>query len=356
MSGLAVNGKFLSASPTGVHRVAAELISAVDARLTLGSSQAWKLLKPRDAHRNLGLAAIPERVVGVATWQPWEQFELPWHARHERLLNLCNLGPVAHNASIVMMHDAQVFSTPESYGARFRAWYQIVQPLLGRRALRILTVSEFSAAQLVEYSVAPPSKISVVPNGCDHFASVEVDTEVVGRLELEPGGYVVALANAQAHKNIARLLEAFADPRLKRLRLVLVGRADAREFTKVGTNVPSGVLFAGVVSDGEFKALIASSLCLAFPSLTEGFGLPPMEAMAIGCAVVAAPCGSLPEVCGDAALYAPALDTGAWVDAFLHLEADDNARRRAVELGLQRAALFTWDRSAQRLLEIVDQV
>ena len=292
----------------------------------------------------------------MTTWQPWEQLDLPLMAHGSLLVNLCNLGPVAHPASIVMMHDAQVFATPQSYSAKFRTWYRTVQPLLGRRALRVLTVSEFSKQELIRFGVAPAEKIRVIPNGCDHFSALRTDCAILPRVRRSGQRYVLALANVQAHKNIGLLLQAFTDERLRDITLVLVGKATAHDFAAQGHTSPPNTVFAGPVADEELKALYAEALCLAFPSTTEGFGLPPVEAMSVGCPVIAAPCGALPEVCGDAALYAASDDPAAWVSAICALAEDEDARAARARAGRRQAAGFTWMRSAERLLAVIDEV
>ena len=175
-----INGRFLAARPSGVQRVAAELVKACDALLASAEERplSWTLLKPQDADRELELRAIDSRVVSGGRWQVWEQLALPWAARSSWLLNLCNTAPALFGANVVMMHDAQVFTAPSSYGRAMRAWYRILQPWLGRTAKHVLTVSEFSRSQLIALGVARPERISVVPNGVDHF---EIDNERPGR-------------------------------------------------------------------------------------------------------------------------------------------------------------------------------
>lgn len=350
----AINGKFLSASPTGVHRVAYELISALDILLAEGQAgDAWRLLKPRDAGRRIPLSYIQAKTVGVNTWQPWEQVDLALAAHTDVLISLCNLAPLLHPKSIVMMHDAQVFSTPQSYSAKFKLWYQFIQPALGRRAKHILTVSEFSKSELVRFRVADAAKITVIPNGCDHMKRVAASPVAFERLGITRGRFVVALANVQTHKNVGLLLRAFADARLGDLQLVLVGKASGADFQAAGFSPPANAVFAGSVSDAELRGLYEGALCLAFPSTTEGFGLPPLEAMLVGCPVLAAPCGALPEVCGEAALYASASDPAAWVEAIASLVASVEARAQRSAAGRLHAQSFTWARSARLLLEAV---
>jgi glycosyltransferase involved in cell wall biosynthesis len=357
--GISFNGKFLSASPTGVHRVAHELITHADALLASRPEQArerpWSVLKPRDADRSLPLKVMRERTVGALTWQPWEQFELPWYARGSTLVSLCNLAPLL-TGGVAMIHDAQVFISPQSYGRAFLAWYRFALPAIGRDSKLILTVSDYSRRQLADYGVAPLSKIAVVHNGVDHLTTIAPDERIIATLGLAPGRYVTALANTQKHKNIRILLEAFARPALRDISLVLIGKSGAADFEAAGAPPPPNAIFAGAVSDAEMRALFARAGCLAFPSTTEGFGLPPLEAMSLGCPVVAAPLGALPEVCGDAALYADADDAEAWETAILQILESAAVRAECESLGLAQAARFSWDASAARLLDLVRAV
>ena len=345
---IVINGRFLATSLSGVQRVAAELVGACDKRLgasSLGERREWQLFKPPNAHRDLILSNISSHVVGRTTWQAWEQGELAWAARDSLLVSLCNTSPILHPNSVVMIHDAQVFSSPQSYGRGLRTWYQWLLPRLARSARKILTVSDYSKTQLVAHGIAREDNILVVPNGVDHFDHVQSDLALALAQTRAP--YVLAFSNAQAHKNIGVLLRAFNNPRMREIDLVLVGASTARNFSvKAGENVK----FVGSVSDALLKGLMEQALCLAFPSLTEGFGLPPLEAMSAGCPTIVAPCGALPETCGSAALYADATKPDAWVEAILNLHGRGVQREELVQAGRLRAMQFRWGASAQRLL------
>ena len=350
---LVINGKFLSVPMTGVHRVAHELANAI---ADLGGGEAGaEVWHPHDGVERARSIRLPCRTVGPLRGIPWEQLTLPMSARGRLLLNLCNIAPVAATNAVTMIHDAQIYTTPESYRPAFAAWYRMIQPQIARRHRHILTVSEYSKQQLIAVGVAPAERISVVYNGVDHVVAVPARPAILDRFALGRKQFVVALASTQKHKNIRLLLRAFADPAMGHLKLVLIG-SDASVREEFGAMLRENVVLTGRIDDGELRALYEAALCVAFPSTTEGFGLPPLEAMRVGCPAIVAPCGSLPEVCGDAALYADASSTAAWVSAFLELAHDEQFWLGRASAGRAHAMHFTWRRAAQRLLEVLDGV
>lgn len=357
MKPIVFNGKFLTVAPTGVHRVAEELIHAFERLLAdrglQGGMPAAEIIAPSTAERKSTFAFLQVVRKGFASGSPkeilWEQINLPWFARKARLVNLCNLGPVFHPDSLTMIHDAQVYLTPESYTLGFRMWYKLIQPLLGRTSRRILTVSDYSKEQLVRFGVAPAEKITVIHNGCDHVLDCHPAEGFVAASGLESGRYVLALASAQAHKNIRILLEAFADERLADMTLVLFGSAAQRDFEKLGVPIPRNIRFVGRVSDAQLAALMMHAAAFACPSTTEGFGLPPLEAMILGCPAIVAPCGALPEVCGEAALMADPHDASRWVEQIRRLADDADLSARLRDAGRRQAGKFTWQSAAEKL-------
>lgn len=358
---IAFNGKFFGATPTGVHRVAEQLVAATDALIAgqAGSGIDYAVVVrdrvevPR--YRNICCARENPWVRSMHR-VAWEQCYLPVARRRDFILNLCNLGPLFHRDSATMIHDAQVYSSPESYSLRLRLWYKFLLFFIGKRHKVILTVSEFSKRELVRYGIARADKIVVVHNGCDHVFQIRPDERQLAVLNLKRGRYVLALANTQKHKNIGVLLKAFADTALTDVELVLFGEATRADFEHLGHVVPANVRFAGRVSDPELVGLMTNAGALAFPSLTEGFGLPPLEAMALGCPVVAAPFGALPEVCGEAALYADPFSPHAWRANLLSALDDEAVRQSLIAAGRRQAAGFTWNAAARNLFDAVKAV
>lgn len=354
-----INGKFLSAPSTGVHRVAAELIRHCSHLLR--TDPAWQgklhldLVIPYDGEERARELGVPYRVVGPFRGIPWEQLTLPSVGGGNTILSLCNVGPVTSRDAVTMFHDAQVRLTPKSYSLPFRLWYRFHQFFTGRRHRRILTISRYSRQQLSRFGLASDSRVTVIPNGVDHFSADRADNRIIAKLGLERGHYVAALANTQSHKNIPVLIDCFARPEMADRQLVLFGAATAADFEAIGARPGPNVIFAGKVSDEELRALYENALCFACPSTTEGFGLPPLEAMGAGCPAVVAPCGALPEVCGEAALYAGAHAPEEWAEAICELSRNPALRRRLQTRGAEQVARFTWDGAARVLLATMSE-
>lgn len=350
---IVINGRFASGAPTAVHRVAQELTTALSR--ILGKDHLRLLVEPgHDVPWSDAARLYPEHV-GRLKGIPWEQISLPRAAHGSLVLNLCNFAPLTSRNAYTMLHDAQVFIAPDSYGRVSGAWRRLGARVAGRRQRGILTVSEFSRSELVKLAIAPPDRIHVVPNGLDHVLRVIPDSTVLERLRLAPGQYALALANTMPHKNIGLLLRAFTRAALNDLKLVLVGTDNAEAFAGAGHPVPPNVFFAGYVTDGEMRELQAKALAVCTPSLTEGFGMPPAEGLLLGTPAVIAPCGALPEVCGPGALHADPRDPEAWEWALLRLRDEPGLGAKMSVAGQAFAARFTWEAAAIQLLEVIDE-
>jgi glycosyltransferase involved in cell wall biosynthesis len=349
-----LNGRFLSSPRTGVQRVGEQLIRAMDRVIALNPGRygkGFELLEPARAKRGLVLDHIRSTRFGGLPSILWEQITLPWRSRGGLGLNLCNVGPVAKRQSVTMVHDAQVYTTPQSYSAPFRLWYRFLQPLLGKRHRLILTVSEYSKAQLASCGVAPASKIKVIYNGVDHVLDFGRDDAIVAGAGLRPGRYALGLASLQPHKNTAVLLRTWGQQACGDIRLALFGHVDRAAFEAAFGPLPDNIVLLGRISDAQLRSLLEQALCYVCPSTTEGFGLPVLEAMMLGCPAIAAPCGALPEVCGDAVLYADPHDADAWGKAVMRLVQDPQKRAALVEAGRTQARPFSWANAAGALLD-----
>ena len=233
---------------------------------------------------------------------------------------------------VITLLDVLHLDRPDMFPRGERWFRKLAYDRASRRATEVIVISEFVRGRAVEQLGLDPEHVHAVWLGVDH----DRFTPSPG-VEREP--LLLYPARPWPHKNHARLLEAFTQIRRTRpeLRLLLTGVGHERR------SLPEGVE-ARSVSGAELVELYRRAACLVFPSLYEGFGLPPVEAMACGCPVAAAAAGSLPEVCGDAAVLFDPLDPEAIAAGV------DEALIRSAELserGLQRAATFTWDETAR---------
>jgi glycosyltransferase involved in cell wall biosynthesis len=267
------------------------------------------------------LAPDRYRVVRPPAGQLGEQAYLPLLAA-ELIYSPANLAPVASRRNVVVIHDAAALRHPEWYSRAYVAWQRALLPRVARRARLVITVSEFSRREIEDVlGVAA----TVIPNGVDERFRPSEDK----------GDYALVVGTRIARKNLAAL-EASARA-LRTRGIALVAAGSGRRYMRAEATTIEQL---GYVPDDELPGLYARARVLLMPSLYEGFGLPVLEAMASGTPVVAANRGALPETCGDAALVVEPEDfAGAALQAL-----DDP---RLIAAGLERAARFTWERTAR---------
>ena len=242
--------------------------------------------------------------------------------------------PRTKTPTVVTLHDVQHRDHPDFFGPARRSFRRIAYDRATQSAEAVIVTSEFVRGRALEQLELDPTRIHVVPHAINHT--------VFRRGEEAREPILLYPARAWPHKNHTRLFEAFAilrkhDPKL---RLVLTGGG----LERLG-QLPDGVERWGVIPLAELASLYRRAACLVFPSLYEGFGLPPLEAMACGCPVAASNVTAVPEVCGDAAVLFDPNDADSVAEAVLEADARSEELR---EKGLARASEFTWEASARR--------
>lgn len=359
---LLLNGRFLTRQMTGVDRVAAELSLAISQLVAERPGGRLRIALPaQDVPAGISGSAAAEALMDLPRLENlrgkgyfWEQVSLLTAARDDWLLNLCNMGPVLRRHQVSMIHDAQVFTQPQAYSRAFRTIYHTLLPRIGARSALVLTVSDFSRKELEQHGVVPEGKATVVHNGVDHIDRIAADTTTLARKGLTEGEYFLALGSMAPHKNLPMLTELANGLGPEMPPLVLAGGGNPRVFADAGISESGKVRILGRVTDGELKALYQGAMALVFPSLTEGFGLPPLEAMANGCPTIVTTGGAVPEVCAEASIYAAPDDPRAWRKAMEAVANDPERRARMRAEGLKRAQHFTWKRAAEITLKAIE--
>lgn len=249
---------------------------------------------------------------------------------------------------LVTVHDTFHLSMPQFVqGMHRRAYAKLMFKWLASRATRIICVSQFTAAELVKHVGVEPQRLRVVPNG---VASSWFTHRGEAPRAVRP--YFLYVGNVKPHKNLARLLEAYGLIKEQVPHdLLVIGKKEGfitgdSMVCKSAESFGERVVFTGELSEQSLKDHVMHAAALVFPSLYEGFGLPPLEAMAAACPVVVSNAASLPEVCGEGALYCDPHSSRDIADKMLALVRDQELRNRLKQLGQERARQFTWDRAA----------
>jgi len=351
-----INGRFLGQRVTGVQRYARETLDALDRLLAAdsGAGMRWTVLVPRGtplpAFRHLAVETL-----GRLQGHLWEQIELAWRAREGLLFSFGFTGPLFKRRQIITVHDAAVVRMPQTFNAGFRHGYQRLVRRITARAPRTMTVSQFSASEAIECFSAPAERLRVTTEGWQHLLRVEPDPSLLDHHGLRGRPYALAVSSPTPNKNFAAIERAVALLGADAPCCVVVGAADATVF-RAGAANEAALLRVGYVSDAQLKALYAHAACFVFPSFYEGFGIPPLEAMACGCPVIASTAPAVREVCGDAALYFDPARPEQLADRLRELFADAALGERLRAAGTRRLGFFSWDRSAALNLAAIREV
>ena len=268
---------------------------------------------------------------------------------------------------IASLHDAIPLKYPDFASSRWRKIKNFIQCSVARYADRVITLSEYTIADIVRFYGIPESRISVVPCGIDPvWFNRDPEEEIrstLKRRSLEPG-YFLFVGTLQPRKNLERILAAYAHlpASLRKTRkLVVVGRGGwncESVLARLRTMSQSGeaVWLNDVDTESELRHLYAGAGVFVFPSLVEGFGIPVLEAFASGVPVVTSNTTALPEVSGGAALEINPESIDDLVSAMQLLSSDAAERRKRIDAGLKRASFFSWSATVDKTLEIYHQV
>jgi glycosyltransferase involved in cell wall biosynthesis len=348
-----INGRFMMQPITGVQRFAREVIGE---------------LAKREEDKFRFIIALPRRNVtspiqGIETYQDnshlptflWQQIRIPYLLKKlnaDLLWSPCNIGPVFTRNHLVSIHDTAPFAGPEWFSRPFRTYYRFIFPLLGQRAIRVITPSTFSEKEIVRHGIAKKKDINVIQGGV---------SSTFTRKESSPYNhpYILTVGSINPRKNISKLIASWERIPIhikEDRKLVITGGEESCYPAENFGDIPDDITFTGYIPDEDLPSLYSGADAFAFPSLYEGFGLPPLEAMACGCPVITSKLSSMPEVCGDAAYYIDPHSTESIKDGIIKVLTDRDLREGLIQKGLERAKLFTWQRSAEKHIKVFMEV
>jgi glycosyltransferase involved in cell wall biosynthesis len=291
-----------------------------------------------------------------------EQLLLPRLLRRHGIELLHSLGGTAParpgRASVLTLHDVIYARYPEAHTRLMALGMRVLVPLATRSADRIIAVSEATKGEIGRVLDVPPNRVDVVYEGGRPPRPATPEPELRTRLDLGDAPIVLSVSARRPHKNLRRLLRAFAELSEGPL-LALPGYRTpfegelANEISRL--DIGGRVRLLGWVSEADLEGLYGVARCFVFPSLAEGFGLPVLEALERGLPVACSSASSLPEIAGDAARYFDPLDVEDMRRAIADLVADEALRSRLAVVGRARAQLFSWQRAAAETLAVYDR-
>ncbi|MET0571712.1 MAG: glycosyltransferase family 1 protein, partial [Pedobacter agri] len=246
------------------------------------------------------------------------------------------------------LHDLAFFVNPEWFSKPFSLWYRFIIPILARKSRKILTVSMFSKGEIIRILKQPAEKIIVAPNASSQLDSGHSEPVMYGE-------YLLFVGSVDPRKNLITLINAFKSINQGRLKLVIAGMVN-KNFGSVDLDHDEDIIYLGKVSDAHLAALYKNAVAFVYPSLYEGFGIPPLEAMQHGCPVLVSNSSSLPEVCGDAAIYFSPYNTEELAEKIKLISENENLRTQLKQKGLKRVMEFSWFNSANIIKNAIDDL
>ena len=300
----------------------------------------------------------------------WDQVVLPKRAQkeganllHQPCFSASFLfrGPV-----VVTIHDIISILFPENIPFASRMFYSKWMPFSYRKATKIITISESTKNDIEKILKIPKDKITVIHSAVDEKFKQSVSDkkirEVAQKYHL-PSRYLLHVGTLEPRKNLEFLIDVFFEAIKKKenegLHLVITGKKGwyyEGLFTKVKKLRLGGkVIFTGYLEEEDKAALYHGARIFTFPSLYEGFGLPPLEAMASGVPVISSNTSSMPEVVGDAGILISPKDKNGWVEAITRVNSDENLRHEMIKKNENQVAKFSWEKTARKTIEVYNQ-
>jgi glycosyltransferase involved in cell wall biosynthesis len=338
---IALNARFYAHRPTGMQRYAIELCRRF----------ATHLAPVRPAHDLRGAAG-----------HLWEQVYLPSAVGGRLLWSPNNTGPLAIAHQVCTIHDLIPIDRPEWFTANFSRWYQWLMPRLARRVRHLIAISEYTRQRASALLGVPEEKITVIPNGVGARFSPRSTQEIEDMRKTLglPGPYLLCVGSLEPRKNIPRLLQAWGSVQGsvdRKVELVIGGACgNSRVFGQVNVqSIPPRTRMTGYIPDHFLPALYSGALALVYPSLYEGFGLPPLEAMACGTPVVTSNSTSLPEVVARCAILVDPENVDSIAGGIEQVLSSSSLRDTLRQAGIARAHEYSWERCAASTLRLLLQ-
>ena len=367
-SRVAINATFGHENPTGLGVYTRELVVELlkvecDYDFTVySSSPALKKMYPEKVTRVSPLTSPALGFRGHLTRVLWQQTMLPFKSRRQKASLLYSTVPEGilfpPVKQIITMHDILPMKYPGMH-PKMKYYYYYNLPILLKNSQAVICPSENTKQDVITYYAIKDKPIYVIYEGVNRQRFYPRGKSVVQK-RYGLVKYLLYIGDLRPYKNLEKSLEAFARLNLTDIKFVIGGTKDPRFYPRIEKKVEElslkdKVIFLGYVSEENLPHLYSEAAAFIFPSLYEGFGLPPLEAMACGCPVVASNAASLPEVCGDAVRYVDPYDVESIARGIHEVLTDELMRQNLRAKGRERAELFSWEKAAKEHLKIFEE-
>jgi glycosyltransferase involved in cell wall biosynthesis len=353
-----INGKFLFQRASGVQRFAYEILTHLDQILYNLQNQkkealSFVLLIPNSSIKNyrLELKCI---TLKSFNWNYslniWEQIILPIFTFGSPLINLTGSAPFLKSFQFCTLHDVAIFRFGNSYTTKYRIFHKFLLRHLIHVSKLIFTVSNFSKSELISLFNVAENKIRVIYNSSEHI--LKVRSRIMPKKLILPQKFFLVIGSHNITKNVSFVIENFTENNFPvNYYLIVVGENDPKVFIRPKYKKSKKVIFFKGINDSQLNFLYKKAEALIFPSLYEGFGIPPLEAMALGCPVIASSASAIPEICGDAALYFNPKSRLSFIQTISHYLSNSHIRKDLISKGFLNANNFTWRKSSKILYD-----
>ena len=336
-----INGRFLTQRITGVQRYAREILAELD-----------KIIAPNEAELAISAktSEIPEynniKVVKTGIFENllWEHISFPLYVAKNNgiALNLCNTAPI-FSTGIVCIHDVKIKVRPCDFSKKFLMWYRLLFANECKNAYKIITVSEFSKKEIIKYYKVAPEKITVISNAWQHYERIEYDEKTLEKYKLRKKQYFFAIGSLEPNKNLKWIAQiAVKNPEES---FVVAGSINNEIFSNgLGFNCPDNINLLGYICDEEAKTLMRDCKAFLFPSFYEGFGIPPLEAMSVGCkSIIVSDTEIMHEIFSDNVNY---------IDP-LNFDYDIQCLTKNISSSQKILDKYSWKKSAMTLYNLI---
>lgn len=285
----------------------------------------------------------------------WEQIDLLRFLLKNNsplLVSFSGIGPVFYNNKIITIHDLAFYKNKNWFSKKYYFLYSILTPLAAKNAQHIFTVSNFSKVEIVKYLKINERKITVLYNAVSFNTNTSINSSHLNFKLDKP--FFLCVASLDPRKNIHRLINVFSNKDLSEYNLVIVGKG-ASHFNFKKTNTSENIIFTGYISDSDLIYLYSNCEFFIYPSLYEGFGIPPLEAMSMGAAVMVSNIPSLKEVCSECAIYFNPEDEVNILEVILNSIKNKPYTELLKKKGIEHSRLFSWNDSALTANKIINK-